>query len=229
MDTETARTVLYVITAIGGIVWLLGMQFVARSFRLERDAAQQAMNQFTMNESPPGRLLVGRAEVEGRPDALAARAASILAKGGAGLLGPVKILRKTEDRVVFEGADLNTTGQPGWRSVRRGQIQFTALGHDRTAIDYAVEIRGGRGLLLGGTVSVLLGLVALCVGFTLILTLVVPAPNPAVRAQTFQMVQVVHFLWPPFLFGALYRAGHRSVRAALEVFAHNLPYHDDSP
>src|SRR5262249_33300367 len=46
--------------------------------------------------------------------------------------------------------------------------------------------------------------------------------------QTFQMAQAVHFLWPPFLFGALYRQGRRAA-AQFEALAHNLPYYEVEP
>jgi len=71
----------------------------------------------------------------------------------------------------------------------------------------------------------LLGLVALGVGFWLIRTCVVTHPNPGVRAQAVQMVQAVHFLWPPFLCGALYRRGRSTIRNGFEVLIHNLPYY----
>lgn len=227
MDTETARWVFYTIATIGFIVWLLGMQFVAVSYKSERDAARQAISDLRLGETPPGRFLVGRAEVEGQPAALAAKAASSLAKAGRGTLGPVKILATADDRVVFEGVGQNAVGQPGWGSVGRGQIQFTPIGPNRTAISYAVESGGGRGLLLCAVICNVLGLAALLIGSALMLTLVVPNPSPAVRAQSVQMVQAVHFLWPPFLFAGLYRSVRRSVRVGFEVFIHNLPYYDD--
>jgi hypothetical protein len=90
--------VFYAIATIGFVVWLVGMQFVAVSYKSEREAARQAMSEFGLDEPPSGRLLVGRAEVEGTPAALAARAASSLANAGRGTLGPVKILA----RVGFE-------------------------------------------------------------------------------------------------------------------------------
>ena len=46
-------------------------------------------------------------------------------------------------------------------------------------------------------------LVAFVVGFWAIHTYVVP--NPQIRGQTIQIVQLVHFLWPPFLFFGLRR------------------------
>jgi hypothetical protein len=224
MTVETARIVLYVITTIGFIAWLAGMQFVAVAYKTEKAAGQEAMAQFGLDKPPSRRLVVGSAEVEGQPAALAAKAASILAKGGPGALGPAKILAKTDDRISFEGIGQGGLGQPTWSNLCRGQMQFAAAGPDRTTIDYAVELYGGKGLLLGGAACVVLGLVALIAGFALLLAFVVPNPEPAVRAQTIQMVQVVHFLWPPFLFGGLYRGLRRNARVGFEVFVNNLPY-----
>jgi hypothetical protein len=224
MSTETAQIVLYAIATVEFIVWLAAMQFVSVAYKSEKVAAQEAMQQFGLDKPPSGRLVVGSAEVEGQPAALAAKAASILAKGGPGALGPVKILAKTDNRITFEGIGYGGLGQPSWRSVCRGQMQFASAGPDRTTIDYAVELQGGKGLLLGGAVCVVLALVALVAGFTLIHIYVVPDPHPAVRAQAIQMFQAVHFLWPPFLFGGLYRGLRRNARVGFEIFVHNLPY-----
>jgi hypothetical protein len=53
---------------------------------------------------------------------------------------------------------------------------------------------------------------------------VVPSPNPGVRGQAVQMVQVCHLLWPPFLFTALSRQPARMIQARVSAMIHNLPY-----
>jgi hypothetical protein len=53
---------------------------------------------------------------------------------------------------------------------------------------------------------------------------VIPNPNPSVRGQAFQVVQVVHFLWPPFLFAALSRQPVRWISARVDALVTNLPY-----
>jgi hypothetical protein len=224
MDTETARFTLYGITAIGFIVWLAAVQFVATTAKSEREAARRTMSAFGLDEARSERLLAGQAEVEGQPAALAAKAASVLAESWRGPLGLLKILESTDDRLVFEGAGKNAGGRPAWQFVGRGQMRFARLGPNRTAISYAVEFSGGQRLLLWAKVFLLLGFVALVAGCTLIFTFVVSSPNSAVRAQTFQMVQAVHFLWPPFLFAGLYRMARRVVRVGFDVFVHNLPF-----
>jgi hypothetical protein len=78
-----------------------------------------------------------------------------------------------------------------------------------------------------GALFQIVGLVAIVGGCWLMFTYVVASPNPDVRWQTFQMLQVGHFLWPPFLFGALYRRGRRETAAQFEALAGNLPYSGD--
>ena len=48
--------------------------------------------------------------------------------------------------------------------------------------------------------------------------------SEALDWQTFQMLQAIHFLWPPFLFGYLYRKWWSAAGAALETMVHNLPH-----
>ena len=144
------------------------------------------------------------------------------------MLGPLKILGRTDDRVTFEGTGPDPSGRAVGRRIRRGQLRLTAIGPARTRIDYEIEIGGARGLWIAAVACQLLGLVALAVGFWAMSAYVVSDPDPNVRGQSLQMMQVVHFLWPPFLFGGLYRKGHTVVRAEIETLAHNLPYHLDA-
>lgn len=224
MDSETARNVLFAIAAIGFVAWLAALQFVAACVRSENDATHKAMEEFGLDKPPSGRLLVGRAQVEGQPAALSARAAAALANPWKSQLGPLKIVSKSDDRIVFEGAGQDALGQAGWRIVGYGEMQFSSVGPDQTAVAYAVELRGGQRMLLLAKLFVVLGLATLLALGAFLLLFVVPHPNRAVRAQVIQMVQAVHFLWPPFLFAGLYRSARRTVRTAFEVLVHNLPY-----
>jgi hypothetical protein len=155
---------------------------------------------------------------------LASRAASILAKGSP--LGPLKIVEKTHDHITFERLGPGMVNQPSSRWFRRGELRFSALGQGRCRVEWSAEL-AGMGWLLGlGALFQVLGLLALVIGGWAIYTYVVSSPEPAVRWQTIQMVQAVHFLWPPFLFGVLHRRGMREVAAQLEALAHNLPYYE---
>lgn len=224
MDQQTAQWVLYAITVAAGVAWMAGVRFLMRSVRMGRPDRPMGTTRFG-EESPPENVMVGTAEVEGLAESLSSKAASILA-GDASHFGCVKIVERTDDCLRFEARGSATTPSPAGQCLRGGQLRFTPLGHDRTRIDYGIEVSAGRGLLWGGAIFVVLGLIAVLVGYGAIQTWVVANPNAAVRGQTLQMFQVVHFLWPPFLFGGIYRQQRRAVRDGFDALIHNLPYHE---
>lgn len=216
MDPEAAQILLLAITAVAFVVWLIGFQFLAGSLRAGKPTSSDETEVST-------NVLTGSAEVEGQPGVLAAKAASVLAKGNP--IGPVKIVDKTDDHIVFERLGPGVVNQPASRWFRRGELRFASVGQGRSRVEWAVELANMGWLLALGALFQVLGLVVIVVGCWAISTYVVSSPDPAVRWQTFQMVQVVHFLWPPFLFGGLYRRGRREVAAQFEALANNLPYY----
>jgi hypothetical protein len=224
MNEQTAEWILYAITAVAAVAWLAGLRFLIASAAARKLAARSAAEHMDLHEPISDNLIYGAAEVPGQPDELSARAAAVLASGQTSNLGLIKIVERTADRLTFEQAGPSDGGRCGRSPVLHGQFRFTAQGSDRTRIDYAASLAAGRGLLVAGVIVQFLGLAAIIIGFVLIRTLVVPNPNLAVRGQVFQMLQVVHFLWPSFLFGGLFRLRDRWVRAAFDTLVHNLPH-----
>jgi hypothetical protein len=216
MSRETAQQVVFGITAVGAVMWVLSVNLLAKSARLMRPAKQEGFN-----EAPAQKPLAGRVEVEGDVKALSARAARVLASGA---LGPLKIMERTDGRIVFERLEPTIANQARHRWFRRGELRFTALRPNQTQIEWSVEPVGFQRLLWAGTSFQIAALVALTVGCWVMSTYVVPSPEPAVRWQSLQMLQVAHVLWPPFLFASLYRTGVRGVIAEFEALANNLPY-----
>ncbi len=222
MDPQVSQTVFAAITAVATVVWLVGLQFLLTSSRQGRAGPQQVpAEEAGAGEGREG-WLSGSAEVDGDASTLASRAATILAKGA---FGPVKILEKTDDRVRFERVEAGLGRQPAGHWFRRGELRFAPLRSGRTRVEWAAEPAGMRALLGLGAAFQAAGLLALVVGGWAVYTYFATSPDPALRGQTFQMLQVGHLLWPPFLFGALYRRGSRAAAAQLEALANNLPYH----
>lgn len=62
------------------------------------------------------------------------------------------------------------------------------------------------------------GLAAIGVVVAVMWVFVIPSPMLAIRWQSVQAVQIVHFLWPPFRF---FRQ-HREMRFTVQTFASNL-------
>ena len=162
----------------------------------------------------------------GNPVELSAKLAERLARDGLGFLGPIKITSADRKQVSFEAIG-NTPGGSGPppANLRRGVVRFSSAGN-KTRIEYRVEAGSGHALLM-------LGWVFICTrarcrswpAFGLEFAVVfVSSPQAAVRAQAFQIIQVIHFIWPPFLFAHLSRQPVKLIRNQFEALVHNLPY-----
>lgn len=232
MTEETALLVLCLVAAVGALVWLLGLAYVLRS----RQARVRALTGGDYpGEGPAFRsqaledagtegstaVISGSAEVEGAPEDLVSKAAHVMAVGG---LGQCRIVGRSEGRLVFEGTIQAKGKQDHGPRACRGGFRFTPVDTIRTRVEYLIEIPGGRWALLLAGVFQFLGLVALVGGFWALNTFVAHSDNPVVRAQVFQMLQAVHFLWPPFLFAFVYRRWGVAVRRTVETLLSNLPY-----
>jgi hypothetical protein len=224
MDEELAKTVLAGITLVGAVVWLIGFEFLRASARKAREYQRQRADDGGVADEQSEGWYSGTADVEGDASALAARAAAVLARGNLATFGLVRIVEKTDDRVRFDRADGGPGKRPATQRFRRGEFRFIPLGSGRTRVEWAVDPGGTGPLLFLGGLFQAAGLVTLVVMCSALYTSVATSPDPAVRWQTLQMIQVVHLLWPPFLMGGLYRYLARAVAAQFDAMAHNLPY-----
>jgi len=227
MDSDTAKVVLIGITALAVIVWLMGFSFLASSARKAQPEGGVGGSEVEDSGSSKTNVLTGVAEVEGQAGLLAARTASLLARLALFPNVPLKIVEKSDSHVRFERLEPGAEGQVGDRWLRQGQFSFVPLSGGRSRVEWAVELANMLWLLRLGALFQVAGLIGIIAGCWVILNYVVASPDPSLRWQTVQMVQVVHFLWPPFLFGALYRRGRRDVAARLQALANNLPYLGD--
>lgn len=216
MDTQTASTILTAITAGAAVIWIVGLQFLLAS--RQRKPAQCA-EIFSCDEPADARTdaLFGSAEIEGDTAELASTVAAVLANDER--FGPIKIVEASDNCVIFERP------VAGGCRPRRCTLTFRAAPAGRCRVEWNVDLSVARLLLRAGFLVQALGLVAIVVGFWALKTYVVASPSPAIRAQAVQMVQVIHFLWPPFLLGALYRGAARGLSSRLEALVSNLPYY----
>ena len=220
VDEETSKIVVIAIAAIGGLVWLGAVAMMLRATRERQATALEVAERFEIDrEDTPG-MIFGEADVEGQPEELSEKLAAILARDGMGPGGPVKLLMRDRDRVEFESAG----PMPGQAGFKRGWCRLTPTGSSRTRIEYAIEGPSGRVLLTIGWIVIAVALAVFVLALWLEFTYVLPSANPAMRAQAFQMVQIFHFLWPPFLFAFLSRQPGRMLRSRLDTMVHNLPY-----
>jgi hypothetical protein len=224
MDTIPIAWIVLTVTAIGVATWLAGLAVMARATRELRSRAREAVERFDIEEPTAAGTLMGEADVEGRPDDLSQKLAGLLAREGMGPFGPVMIVSCDDRELVFKssGSPHGSPGLSAW-GVRGGRFRFTSIG-SRTRIEYAIEAPSGRVMVGFGWLFIVLGAAALGIGCWAMFAYVIPSPNPAVRSQAVQMVQVVHFLWPPFLFAFRARQPAAMIQARVSAMIHNLPY-----
>ena len=215
MNAAAAEMLLYAITALAVVVWVEGLRFLVATVRKGRKGGEE----FGKSDDPaPANIIYGSAEVEGRAAELSQKAAAVMAARS------IKICEKTDESITFETPREFIPGSNINLPVLSGQMRFTPLSAQTTRVDYALAKPRVHALLIAGFVFQVLGLVAIIAGFLVIYFLAVPNPNPGMRWQTVQMIQVVHFLWPPFMFAGFYRKSASFIRAQFDTFIRNLPF-----
>lgn len=218
MDPETARLVVIGGTAAAAVAWIAGLATLLRASRERRAMTSAGTGRFEIEGEVPAAAIVGEADVEGDPEGLSIKLAGLLARDGSNAFGPVKIVARDRHELTFEAVGPSPLG------FRRGWVRFAPAG-PRTRLDYALETSSRASVLLGVGWAVLgLGLLALIGVTALMFTVVLPSPFADVRGQAAQVVQMVHLLWPPFLFAHLSRLPARMFRARMDSLIHNLPY-----
>jgi len=218
MSANQAPTILALIASVAVTSWLYAAFYLANSPALaaKRGRTEPGKADPESGLAPGPTMIVGAGAVEGEPAALSARLGAKLARGGIWPGGPIAITERRDDLVRFA-----TPGEPGKPS---GEIRLTGAGPGRTRYEYAVEYRGLAAFLRWGWVVQAAGLIVLAVGYWALRTYVATNANPAIRAQSFQLIQVVHLLWPPFLLGYRYRAQYRLIRRQMDSLLINLPH-----
>ena len=201
MEFATAAMLLDVITAVAAVVWFAGAVFVWRTAR-------------TMREPVNGEL-----EVDAAPATLVRRAKSLLARGlDRSPLSGITLLEAHPDAVVWEGGE--------GRMRHTGSLRVAATsGSERSRVAWQLETR--TALVTVGHWLVALAGLAIIGLHQLLLHVVLAAEDPWVRPQVLQMLQVVHFLWPPFLLAGLARATRTRLVRDLERSLRNAALADD--
>ncbi len=233
MSREVAEVIAATIGIIGGIAWLSGLRFLSQTSKRLREVEgeDQELERLEAGDSPkPIGLVRGEQTIAGRAADLSKRAAAVLAESPVGWAGPIRILEQSDHLVRFESIPTMLTGRSNSIAYqsdvtsRIGEIKFESVNENRTRVRYQVETASGQNILRVAWLIQLFGFVFLVGGIWLAFSVLIPSPNPAIRTQSIQLVQAVHFLWPPFMLGSLVRSRRRAVQTTLDVMISNLPY-----
>lgn len=231
MTPDTADLVLYLITGVACVVWMIAFRCLWRlnhplaavvpaggdsdRYEVSHDTAEplaEAENELICVAS-------GKTEIAANYDQLSLRLARQIAQK----MPAARIVSQSPQAIVLE-----PIGFGNWMGFARVDIALSPMGDQRTEISHQVWQQRSQAPAWAWWLSGI-GIVVIVVGYALIKTLVVNHPNPAVRWQTVQMVQVIHFLWPPFLAVAFAKARTTAAEAMagmLDGVITNLPYVD---
>ncbi len=201
MDFESAAILLDLIAAIAAVFWLAGTVFVWTSAR---------------RLSVPS---TGEVVVDAAPATIVRSAKALLQRGVVGSpLSRIALLESHPDALVWEGG--------GGRLRHAGSLRAGSRPtDDRTVVAYQLETSSG--LVTAGHWLTALGGVAIIALYFVLARFALAHDHMGVRYQVIQMVQAVHFLWPPFLLAGLARAARNRLARDLERSLQNAGFDDD--
>jgi hypothetical protein len=208
MSSQLATVVVLGAAFIGAVVWVVSFLKAWRSASLIEEGET---------------ALAGEATLEGEPEEVSKKIARSLVGGPSHSIIQVRVVDAGPSGVRVRtpkgGALMPMTGGlEGEFKIRRaadGKVKV-ALRTNKGAERRAAKITMWICLLIG--LPVLVGVPAL------LMALVVASPHPAVRWQSIQVVQIVHVLWPPFLFLWLGRRTQRVIEEGLGQVLDRLKY-----
>lgn len=220
MDASTAQLTFASIMVVAVIVWLFSLR---KALHLQPHQERQEPDPFAPFTAEPtesavadAQIVSGERTVFGSADDVSRTLAQSLVKTGyPGLFSSLfTIERQSDQQLVIRKTGPLVCNQPTGMYFSEAQFDFVPQGEGRTLVTYRIGFDRLRTKLRRTALILILGLglpVMIAVG-TVIWLLVVPHPNPFVRWQVLQTLQVIHVLWPPFLVMYFYSAGRRHAR-----------------
>lgn len=196
------------------MVWLWSLRKAVRLGLASTDADRVAFEDDSRFDSETGEVTV-----RGEPGSLSKVLVRTLRQPGVGMFGALfKVTERTSKRVVLEKTGPIICNQPAGLYFSEAELNFEPTGRDTVRVWYRLGYARIARLLKKIALIIILaaGLPMLVLVGTLVWLFVVQSEDPIVRWQVFQTFQIVHALWPPFLFTGIYRYGRRQSKAFIE-------------
>ncbi len=220
MSVQTAEIVFFAIAGVMAAVWLWGTLFAFRRLR------PQGRGEYDVAPSPEddaANTVIGEATIEGDAEAISKKIAEQLVAGTSmGGMSPLEITGRTAELVTFK----RSMGPGGPAAVfDEGLFRLKPEGNS-VHVQYAVSMKRFATIMKVVTYLVCFvwgGIWAIGVP-VFIWMYVVHNANEDVRWQTFQTLQMVHGVWPPFLVGFLGGKLRRMTSRFFEMFLSNLQH-----
>jgi hypothetical protein len=135
------------------------------------------------------------------------------------------VMEHTTDRIALHKIGAILCNQPAGLLFNDAVFQMRERG-ERVAVSYTLGFDRVARLMRQVALWIILGVglpTLLLVG-GLVWYFVIPSQEPAVRAQVLQTLQIVHALWPPFLFLGILSLARRRSRMFVEQLIISLAH-----
>ena len=214
MDPQTTRLVFFAIMGVGVVVWLFSL---GKVLRIGRPAT--AAESDVLAPADDGQVdEYGEVTVNGEPTDVAKGFVRMLFQSHGGMVPSLYRVREDGDRVTLEKTGPLVANQPMSLYFSDADLRFDRGERGTVVVSYRLGFtrlarrmrRIALAIIFGIGLPVLVG-----VGL-LIWYLVVNSPNPIVRGQVLQTLQIAHALWPPFLFTFFVNGGRRRSKMMIE-------------
>ena len=215
MDVQTTQFVFFGIVTLAACVWthslVKAIQMSPR--RTDEDnpwAVLPDEAHFTTDDESGKRTLRGDLDTVSR-----AIARAMLNQSIPGMFSTLfQIAERTPEKVLVRKTGPLFCNQPPGLQFSEVEFNLTPYGPDTVQVSYRIGYGQLKDRMRKIALGVILGagLPCLVIGGWLMWHYVVTNPNPAVRWQVFQTLQVVHVLWPPFLFLHQFKSGRQHSR-----------------
>ena len=212
MDLVTAQITFAVLMSLIVLAWALSLR-VSSKLREERPSPQQddPFAPLSFEPSTPEETVGHQQTVRGSTEdvsrALVDQFTRTAVPGNFATI--YEVTQASSERVVVAKTGPLMCNQPTGMYFSEAQFELRQLGEDVVEVSYELGFDRLRQRLrsICLIISVAVALPVMIVLSLVLWFLVVNNPNPTVRWQVFQTLQMVHFLWPPFLLVYIYRNG----------------------
>ncbi|MEQ9409052.1 MAG: hypothetical protein RIK87_15050 [Fuerstiella sp.] len=232
MEPQLAEITFVVIMSVGVCVWLLSLHMALNLGRHRRRDAEPwtPLSDLEINAGSPCDL-TGQKTVRGHAeDVSKTLARTLLNLNVPGMFATLfEMVERTPERLEFRKTGPLVCNQPTGMYFSEAVFTLERTGANQVLVSYRLGFERLVKVLRRTALALILGLgfpVLMTVGI-LIPWLVLKHPNPAVRWQVFQTLQIVHVLWPPFLIIYLFRSGHRHARTFMANVLTSVELSDD--
>ncbi len=217
MPIEIAKAVCIGAAVVGVVIWLMGYMSISK---LKRPAHLEGFEGIDRRSGGPDEdrtMLTGSREVKRPPGDVSKAIVAWLASNPAG--GALQITESTESRVAYKAAQ----GGNIFFGTGVFDIEPTPGGCE---VRYRIDLAAfGRKLWIAGvSISLLLALPGATILPAMLYIFVASHEDPSVRWQALQSLQMIHGLWPPFLFGFIFRRIRKHIGQSVEMNLANLEH-----